>query len=195
MKTWAIIPLKRLSEAKARLSSILTAEERRGLMLKLFNHTLNTCIAANVKCIVIAEDIEVEKLVVNSGQDFLLDYSGNLNKAIAKGLEYAKIKDFEKCLIVFADLPFLTIGNINNILHLLDYSSVIICPDLKLEGTNVVGIRRNANFFKPEFGNLSYIRFVRTLHDSKTYVSLGTSLDLDTPEQFRLAKSIGFALI
>ncbi|HIQ29397.1 MAG TPA: 2-phospho-L-lactate guanylyltransferase [Candidatus Caldiarchaeum subterraneum] len=194
MKTWAVIPLKRLDNAKTRLSTILTAEERRNLMLKLFSHVLETCVNGNLRCIVVAENPEIEKYTLKLDQHFILDSSGDLNEAVAKGLEYAEHKRFEGCLIVFADLPFLTVDDVNTIIRLLDFSNIVLCPDLSLEGTNIVGLRRGVDFFKPEFGDRSYLRFVESLHDFKTYLSLGTGLDLDKPEQFKDAKARGFIL-
>ena len=194
MTECVIIPLKRLSRAKTRLSHVIPPRKRKKLMLKLFNHVLKTCTAAGTRCVVVAEELKIKEHTASQSHVFLLDDSGNLNKAVEKGLEYARRHSCKKCLIVFADLPFLTVSDVTSVLKLLNFCDYVICPDLKLEGTNIVALHGSDKSFKPVFGRLSYIKFSENLENFKTYVSLGTSLDLDTSEQLQLAEIIGFRI-
>ena len=86
-------------------------------------------------------------------------------------------------MIVFADLPLLSTRDLENILSILRYCDVVVCPDLRLEGTNIMGFRKNL-VSRPQYGVGSFEKHLSMFGGKKvkTYLSLGTGFDLDTEE-------------
>ena len=60
----------------------------------------------------------------------------------------------------------------------------------------MIGLTREALPLEPLFGEGSYGRFSSKLNSRnlhfKTFISLGTALDIDTPNHLELAQSMGF---
>jgi len=192
---YAIIPVKSLADAKTRLAKALTTNERKKLMMRMFRHVFTLCSSLGMKCLVISPDKTILEYVSKSGGLALVDDFGDLNEAVEAGLRHLRNRGAGSSVIIFSDLPLLSKGDLVQISNLLKFCDAVICPDLKLSGTNIIGLNKPI-LFKPRFGEDSYMRHLSTLHGEKlkvkTFISMGTGLDIDTPRELAILRGMGY---
>jgi 2-phospho-L-lactate guanylyltransferase len=109
-----------------------------------------------------------------------------LNPALEQAAEAVRASGGSTVLILPADLPLVSSTDIDNLLR--RDAPVVIAPDRHATGTNALMVRLDA-FGEPfafQFGEGSFGRHQDEAHrlgvDAVTAISLGTSFDLDTPE-------------
>lgn len=187
--TIAIVPVKRISGAKTRLSGRLTAQERQGLVLDLFDHVL-AVLAASAPIddiIVVTPDSEILRRA-GAGQATGLPQPGDgLNQAIVLGRNLAIQRGAAGLVVVLADLPLLTAADINSVVERTEDTTVVLAPDRHGQGTNVLSIRP-ATAIEPAFGAHSLCRHRQSAGQRglaiREYRSQGTGFDIDTPADF-----------
>ncbi len=150
-RIWALIPAKPLSEAKSRLSPILTPNQRATLALNLFRHTL--LILQNL--IKAEPGILAGVLVVSSDQSLLevaqdlnaltylahpetADYreQGQLNRDLRAATIYLDtITHFDRILILPTDLPLIAPSDVRELLSATQTEATLV-PDHARRGTN-----------------------------------------------------------
>jgi 2-phospho-L-lactate guanylyltransferase len=140
MSTWAIVPVKRLREAKSGLSGVLTPEQRRELVLCMLTDVLNALghapsISGKV---VVSPDDEVLTFARSKGADGVADKGLELNEALKLGVQHASAKGARSVLIVPADLPLLKSSDIENIIAMASSSKSIVIAPSKANGTNAL---------------------------------------------------------
>src|SRR5689334_1305705 len=104
---FAIVPVKPLHLAKARLSGALTAPERRALVLAMLEDVLAALNAtpALSDTIVISRDAEALALAARLGVTALLDRADDLNSAYGQAATFAALNGAAGVLALHADLP------------------------------------------------------------------------------------------
>lgn len=135
---WAIVPIKSLESAKRRLANVLTADERRALMLAMARDVL-TALArcpALAGVLIVSRTAEADALAQAFGTERFTESPGaNLSKALTQAAEYAGDKlGARGVMIVPADVPLISPGEIQEILA--GHESVTIMPDDERLGTN-----------------------------------------------------------
>lgn len=187
MNSWAILPVKPLSQSKTRLSHILSQAERVTLTQYLLEHTIKAlqASAAVTKTLVVSRD----ELVLQTAQRYqALTFTESapyeLKTAVTQATKYATLQAVDRILIIPADLPFLQAHEIQAILDKGSSSeSCIICPDEKQNGTNALIIPPSTNF-RFQYGPNSYpkhlIEAERLNLTMQTITTPGISFDLDT---------------
>ena len=198
MKTVAVVPVKKLSEAKSRLAGVLSPEERSALALDLLRHVLDAIAASGVVDSVAVISPEPGALGLPPGVVRLAQARGGLNHVFYQGRAWAAAKGADALLAVLADLPLLRPGDISAMAELAGApNTVVLAPDRHGVGTNAMLVHplSRARF---KFGTRSF-----PLHRSvyaeadilvKTYTSPGTSLDLDTPDDLAFLAEYGVGL-
>ena len=191
MTIYAVIPIKNLNQAKSRLSRVLSHEKKREIIWRIFRHVVSACIQSKIECVILTSDPDVVRWSSENNLKVIEDFSP-LNEALANCIVMLNNQEHEldNLLIVFSDLPMLTTTDLANILKLLNDCDVVICPDLRLEGTNVLAVRKSI-LFKPMYGIDSFRKHLELFSNIrvKVYVSLGTGFDLDTEEDLKLLKT------
>ena len=144
LKTYAIIPVKPLRQAKSRLARALKPPLRQALVRSLLSRTLdllntNDRIAGTI---VISHDVTVLELARNQNAIGLAESESGLNAAITQAATWANDRGAKAILIVPTDLPLITEADINAMLDLATGPQhVVIAPDRREEGTNALLIR------------------------------------------------------
>ena len=139
-----LIPIKPIAQAKGRLRSSLTSEQRRALVSKLLQHVLDATLAITLpkRVIVLAGDSAGAELARRQGVEVLpesgrwrLDIGGEdvtpvdgdeppgeapvvevgLNRILADALAWVEEQGYETALILPADLPLLTPKDIRSL--------------------------------------------------------------------------------
>jgi 2-phospho-L-lactate guanylyltransferase len=184
MKTVAIVPVKRLSEAKGRLADALTAQARVVLARHMLDHVLDTILrAARIDGVaVISPD---ETLPLPSGVELIRQKGSGLNKILEQGRAWSVEQTSDALLVVFADLPLLTSTELNEIVEAgSERNTIVIAPDRHGEGTNAL-LSHPPSLARFHFGPHSYTRHLQAATQANaravTYTSPGTTFDIDTP--------------
>jgi 2-phospho-L-lactate guanylyltransferase len=173
-----LVPVKRLDEAKTRLSEVLSAAERAALAQELLAHVLTAVRDARVGPVT----------VVTSEQELDLDGIGRFDD---DGLPWndaltAAMRDVRQpvALVVAADLPLLTAADVCALVHAIPGRGMAIAR-ARDGGTNAVGMRP-PGLLATQFGEPQSA----ALHERATWAAgadahvldlPGLAFDVDTP--------------
>jgi 2-phospho-L-lactate/phosphoenolpyruvate guanylyltransferase len=188
MSLWAIIPVKPLYRAKSRLAEVLSPELRYQFAETMFRHILTVLqkvpqitgtlvISRDTKALAIARDLGAKTIQESNPSD--------LNPALERATEVARVWGAKAVLILPADLPFITTQDVEIMADLGTNSlTVVIAPDRADDGTNAMLVRP-AGLMPYNYGEKSYERHVIAAKlagaDVKVYESETLSLDIDIP--------------
>ena len=188
MSLWAIVPIKPLYRAKSRLAEVLSPEQRYQFAETMLRHILTILqnvpqitgtlvISRDTKALAIARDLGAKTIQESNPSD--------LNPALARATEVARVWGAGAVLILPADLPFITAEDVENVADLgINAMSVVIAPDRAEDGTNAMLVRP-AGLIPYSYGQKSYERHVTAAKlagaDVRIYESDTLSLDIDIP--------------
>lgn len=178
--TWtALIPLKPADERKSRLAEALGPDERAALSDRMFDHVVG--VLATTPGIA---DIVLLAPAAPEGwpHGWIGDEGRGLNAELASCRE-ALPGDL---LIVHADLPVLTSGDVEALLAAAEAAGSVIAPDRHNRGTNALALRDGV-LLHPRFGANSFARHVEVMPSSAVVHREGLARDVDTPEDLVLA--------
>jgi 2-phospho-L-lactate guanylyltransferase len=142
MKVWAVIPAKAFDTAKSRLSPLLSPREREALAEEMFDHVLATCVRSPsiVGLQIVTTCPKITKRAQEMGARTSHDVDGLLGDSIDAGLA-ALPPGAIGALVVMADLPHLTVADLEALAEGLDDAPLVVAPDREDEGTNALAIR------------------------------------------------------
>lgn len=140
MTTWAIVPVKQLSEAKSSLKPVLTPEQRHDLVLCMLEDVLN---AANhalpIKdTIVVSPDQQALDFACSKGATPLTEPGVGLNEALNLAINRAKELGARSVLILPSDLPLLRPVDIEKIVGMSSGKRDMVIAPSKRKGTNAL---------------------------------------------------------
>lgn len=141
MSICAIIPVKKLTESKSRLSQVLSVDERAELVAQFLRHELEVLrqVAAIEQVVVVSSDPVILQLAQAQGAAVLPEeQSEGLNVAVTRGVAWAREGGKTAVLILPVDLPFLHPNDITRLLAAYDDQRLVISPDGRQEGTNAL---------------------------------------------------------
>lgn len=198
---WAIVPIKSLERAKTRLASVLSADERRELMLALARDVLTALAGSRLLTgvLIVSRAAEADALAQSfSTERFQESPGADLPESLAQAsrhLEQAYGSDGD--LILPADLPLLTADTIDTLIS--DHQAkgpqaVTVVPDDVRIGTNAL-------LCSPP-GKIPYLFDGRSFrpHVDAAYAAgvtptiaqpVEVELDIDTPDDLRALLSSG----
>jgi 2-phospho-L-lactate guanylyltransferase len=184
MSVRALVPLKRLSEAKSRLAAALPAAERRRLVLDMAAHVLGVVRAHVDETFLLTTELVSELGPVPE----LLDEADGLNPSLARAARRLDARAGDRLLVVFADLPLVSAGDLDALAAAAE-RGFAIAPDRHGVGVNAVGFRQplDVDFC---FGPDSRHRFeaeARRLGQTPVLVQRpGLGLDIDDADSLAL---------
>lgn len=186
MKTVAVVPVKGLDQAKSRLAGVLSPGERAKLTLEMLAHVLETIGQSGVVDKIGVISPEVEQLPLPDGVARIKQIEPGLNNLLEQGREWALSEGADRLMVIFADLPLLSASDIVEISELgREANTLVLAPDRHGHGTNVM-LSNPVTLARFAFGTGSYHKHRRRALEDRasvaTYHSIGTSLDLDTPD-------------
>jgi 2-phospho-L-lactate guanylyltransferase len=195
---WVIIPVKPLDEAKSRLATSLSPEQRALLARELLTHTLQVVgqVPAVTQVMVLTRQPGPVDLVGDRAVQ-LVEEIGNagLNPALQAAAHLAIEQGAQAVLILPADLPKLAVGDLERLVALADPPPVVVvAPDRHHEGTNAL-LCAPPSLIEYQFGPESL-----RLHQAQARLAgarlevcdlPGLALDIDLPEDLDLLRSQG----
>jgi 2-phospho-L-lactate guanylyltransferase len=187
----AIVPVKPLQLAKGRLSDVLTAPERRALVLAMLSDVLAALHVARSVCrtVVISRDAEALVLAARLGAEGLLDHADGLNGALAQAAMFAERSGPTALLALHADLPLATPAEIDGLIAAGVTGGGIALAPSRDGGTN--GLYRPVGAALPFlFGPGSLTRHMAAARErgiaARLFRAPGLELDVDRPDDLLL---------
>lgn len=140
MRPWLIVPAKPFTAAKSRLAAILSPDERARLGAYLLERTLRIANEADVfdDIVVISRDSAALQLAATLGARALVETGDELNLAVAQACLSAQEGGATSALILPADLPRLTVGDLHLLCAAAETSATIVITPSRDGGTNAL---------------------------------------------------------
>ena len=187
-----LIPCKNFERGKSRLASMLTSEKRIELCRRFFDKTLLLAGELNGRTAVVSDDENVRQLAVNFGAMAIEDPGKDLNDALNHANDLLVKSSVSNGLIVLpTDLPLATAEALGPFLS--DGAEVMIAPDRRKAGTNILRLSSNARTqFSFLYGENSFQNHVNaTTHlrlSLKVIRDVRLALDIDEPADLRFTR-------
>jgi len=193
-----VIPLRALEGAKSRLGEVLDAEERRDLVVGLFDRTVRAALGTTGvdEVIVVSPDPAVLVLGAAAGARPLRQIGSGLNAALEQARSEAMSRGATALLVLPSDLARVGPDALAPLVALAsadDSPTVALVPDRHGRGTNVL-LLVPPDIVDPAFGAESRDAHATLARSAGArYVELGgpLTLDLDTPEDLLVAQGPG----
>lgn len=183
----AVVPVKRLAEAKQRLSQVLSPDLRRRLVLTMLGDVLDALRSTPdiAKMLVVSRDDDVARHARRYGAEVVTEPQGSdLNSSIAFGLAEAARSGAGHALVLPGDVPLVTNGDVAAMLDRATPGAVAISPSADGDGTNALLMPLPPPFV-PAFGPSSFARHLSLARASDTSIAIvrraGLALDIDIP--------------
>jgi 2-phospho-L-lactate guanylyltransferase len=187
---WAIVPIKTFEAAKQRLASVLSPDERRGLMLAMARDVLTAL--SRSKCLtgilIVSRTPEADALAQTFGTErFSESPDADLSAALTQASDYLRERLHAKgVMIVPADVPLISEIEIDAILA--EHIDVTVVPDDENLGTNClicsppgrIPLLFDGRSFKPHVDAAFAAGLVPRIVPSARF-----ALDIDTPADLR----------
>lgn len=195
-RTWAVVPYRGHS-GKQRLAGFLSGSERRDVILALLGDVLDAleAVATIERVFVVAPSTTRLPSEAGARIELLAERDGGgsdepvgLNPALVRAQAKAMAAGVDRLLIVPADLPVLSAGDVEAVLHASETfagpDGVVIAPDGADGGTNALLLAPPA-MLPPRFGVDSFRAHLALASelgvDAAVVRRAGLALDLDTP--------------
>ncbi len=183
---WAIVPVKRLGLAKARLAPVLSRSERAELARTMLHDVLTTLCATPqlAGIVVVSGDPTAAKLATLFDALVVADViESGVNSAVQQGLRTIDASS-AGALVVPADVPFATSADLQAVIRELDRHPIVLVPALSDGGTNALAMRR-PGLIAPSFGDDSFARHQALARDAGLGCAIvrseGLGRDIDDP--------------
>jgi 2-phospho-L-lactate guanylyltransferase len=184
---FVIIPVKRLDNAKSRLSSLLTDDERKQFCLKMLEDVLRTVKSTKRahETVVVSKDSTVSKIAKNFDATYLKERTMGLNKTVSEAVDWCVEMGAISVLVLPADVPLVAPMDLNRIFTLGETASMVISPSRNGKGTNAL-LLTPPNVSQTFYGPRSFQRHIKEASKLKIsfrrYRSPRIALDIDTVE-------------
>jgi 2-phospho-L-lactate guanylyltransferase len=187
---WAVVPVKRLSLAKQRLAPVLSRNERAELVRTMLHDVLTTlCATPEVSgTIVVTADPDIAKLATLFEGRVVSDTSeSGVNTAVLLGLQ--ALESSCSAVVVPADVPFATAGDMRAVIGELRRFPMVLAPASSDGGTNALAMRR-PDLIAPGFGEDSFAEHQRRARDAGIACAVvrteGLGRDIDCPDDLAI---------
>lgn len=142
MKSWVVIPVRKLENAKSRLSNVLDEKCRREFSLRMLHDVLDsTFLARNVeKVLVVTPDLKVLEFSKSLGADVLFEeFEKGVNQAVSHAINYCMKFDSPPIFILPSDIPLIQPEDLDRVMKIGEKKpSVVISPSIRFDGTNLL---------------------------------------------------------
>jgi 2-phospho-L-lactate/phosphoenolpyruvate guanylyltransferase len=159
----AVVAVKGFERGKYRLAGVLTEAQRHLLIETMLNNVLNALRAASgiASINVLSNDVSVLPKDVRQ----IVDPGAGLNSAVAHAAHVLSSEGARSMLFLPADLPFVTVDDINALLAAANDHDAVIAPDARHSGTNAL-LLMPPQLIQPQFGEDSFTVHVQAIRDS-----------------------------
>ena len=184
---FTVIPVKKLDNAKSRLSQFLTAAERREFCLNMLEDVLNIVNSTKRinQTVVISNDLEVLRTTEKLDIAYLKEGKNGLNQAVSQAIDWCCKREASSILVLPIDIPLVKPVDLERMLALREKASMVISPSRNREGTNAL-LLTPPNVIPTSYGPQSFHRHLTEATNREVifsrYESERVALDIDTVE-------------
>ncbi len=142
-----VVPVKRLQQAKSRLSGFLEPAARQQLVITLVRHVIDTVYRSIVsqsipaRIWLVSPDPALRAVTDNKDVEWFPDPVEELNAALTVARHHLQQCGCSSMMILAGDLPFLTVDDVRLLIAALTNYDVVLAPDQEQRGTNALGVR------------------------------------------------------
>jgi 2-phospho-L-lactate/phosphoenolpyruvate guanylyltransferase len=189
MKVYAVVPVKKLSDSKKRLSAVLSPQERRQLVLAMVEDVLEALKHSKIdETLVVSDDLEMREFVEKHGANYLSPADSALNASLEESADWCIQRGAGAVLVLPADIPLVTAKDVDALIQLgLQRSSVVVSPSWN-GGTNAL-LQNPPKQIPACFGAASFRKHVEEVCrrglEVRIYGSGGLALDVDSVEDLK----------
>ncbi len=187
MATWAVIPVKRLDEAKSSFNGVFSAEGRRKLVLAMLADMLNAVRGAPsiAGTAVVSNGRMVLDFASRAGAVAVVEKDLGLNGALKLAIKNVVTLGATSVLLLPGDLPLLKSADLENINDMAASKRDVVIAPSKANGTNAL-LLKPPEIMGLKFGGESFPLHVaealRAGIKPRIYRSETVAFDVDEPE-------------
>ena len=193
-----LIPVKDLSYANKRLSSVLNQEKRTELAYTMLEEVLTAVNNSKLadKRVVVTLDKKAIKMALNRGFEVIEEEKQKGESFSVDGaIQVCKIMGAKSVLVIPGDAPLLTGEDLDSILEKeTENNCVILVPSIDELGTNAI-LRKPPDAIASHFGYDSFRKHIDEANKKgihyETYENLNISIDIDSPEDIKQFSAYG----
>ena len=134
-----VVPVKDFRQAKMRLASVLSPEERADLARKMAARVVAA--GRPLPVVVVCDDAEVADWARSQGARALVEPGLGLNGAVGTAYSQLGAEGYDRLVVAHGDLPLAT-----NLAWLAEIEGIALVPDRHQEGTNVISLPTGCGF-------------------------------------------------
>ena len=176
MATVVVIPIKSFIGGKLRLAESVSPSDRSDLGRALANHVAENAESAGALPLIVTGSPDVAEWATGTGFPTLPEPEGGLDGAASAGADWAR-SSRSSWIVLHADLPLLTTGDIFQLAAAVESGHDVIAPSAD-GGTSAIGSSRMVEF---AYGAGSFHRHLARLRAPQVVSTLGLLHDVDTP--------------
>lgn len=184
---WVVIPVKRFSNAKTRLSSLLSEAERESLAQAMLNDVLRAISGAHCVTgfVVVSHEVRARYAAERNGGLYLEETGNGLSSAVTQGGCWLHDHGQRGLLMIPGDVPLVSSQEIDTIIEQHQGApAMTLVPDDSRDGTNALAVSP-VDGIAFAFGRGSFERHcaaARAAGMSPAVLRLGgLALDVDNP--------------
>jgi 2-phospho-L-lactate/phosphoenolpyruvate guanylyltransferase len=192
-----LVPVKILSDAKQRLSPVLTPEERFALAQAMCEDVLQALARwqSRPPVAVVTSDSFARDLAARFNFEVIADDNRGETSAIEMATAACKARGADSTLVVPADVPLIDSSELQKIVDNAPPGGAVLVPDVAGRGTNAAW-RSPGDLFPLRFGNDSFLPHLAAAKATGLPCVVlelqGIALDVDRPEDlYELAAAVG----
>ena len=185
-----LVPVKNLVDAKQRLSSILSPEERFALARAMCEDVLQVLARwqRRPSVAVVTSDSFARDLAARFNFEVVTDDNSGETSAIDMATAFCGERGVESTLVVPADIPLIDISELQKIVDCAPPGGAVLVPDSARRGTNAAW-RSPGDLFPLRFGNDSFLPHLTAAKATGLPCVVlelpGIARDVDRPEDLR----------
>ena len=189
---WAVIPVKKVDDAKYRLKSVLKSDQRKNLFIAMLEDVLSTVTnITELEEVSLATICPIASKIARKYDATILSTlkDEGQTEAIKKAATIIENQGSKTILMLPADIPLATVSEIRTVIKIHENSPMItIVPAKDNLGSNCIALSP-PTAMPLNFGQNSYFPHIEKARNLgiKIYSALlpGISLDIDTPEDLK----------
>jgi 2-phospho-L-lactate guanylyltransferase len=185
-----LVPVKNLVDAKQRLSSILSPQERFALARAMCEDVLQALSRwqSRPSVAVVTSDSFARDLAARFNFEVLADDNSGETSAIGMATAFCRERGEESTMVVPADIPLIDSSELQKIVDRAPPGGAVLVPDAAGRGTNAAW-RSPGDLFPLRFGNDSFLPHLAAAKATGLPCVVlelpGIARDVDRPEDLR----------
>jgi 2-phospho-L-lactate/phosphoenolpyruvate guanylyltransferase len=195
---WVIVVARVGEGAKSRLAGALSATQRKMLALAMLSDVVNVCARTPgliAGTLAVVDEPAARSIAVRGGAIAVEDPgTGDMNAAVAAGLQAARAQGASTALVVPGDVPLISPSDFEALVDAAGQAprAVVVGASHDGGGTNAL-LLRPLDVIAPQFGPPSVGHHLQAGHAAGALTlvrsDLGLALDVDTPDDLTALES------